>query len=71
MRQIEGAIASTELIELSKRITNSSSVINYINQPEFHEKVQNKDFWMENNKIRELGFNQTISLEKIVEELCE
>ena len=59
------------LIELSKKITNSSSKINYINQPEFHEKVQNKDFWMENNKIKELGFNQTISLEKIVEELCE
>ena len=59
------------LIELSKKITNSSSKINYINQPEFHEKVQNKDFWMENNKIKELGFNQAISLEEIVEELCE
>ena len=59
------------LIQLSKKITNSSSKINYINPPDFHEKVQNKDFWMENNKIKELGFNQKISLEKIVEELCE
>lgn len=59
------------LIQLSKKITNSSSKINYINPPDFHEKVQNKDFWMENNKIKDLGFNQKISLEKIVEELCE
>ena len=59
------------LIELSKKITNSTSKINYIDQPEFHSKVQNKDFWMENNKIKKLGFNQEISLEKIVEELCE
>ena len=59
------------LIELSKKITNSSSKINYIKQPDFHKKVQNKDFWMENNKIKELGFNQAISLEEIVEELCE
>tara|TARA_B100000401_G_C52642043_1_gene641201 strand:- start:411 stop:815 length:405 start_codon:yes stop_codon:yes gene_type:complete len=59
------------LIELSKKITNSSSQINYINQPEFHEKIQNKDFWMENNKLKELGFKQTISLEQLVAELCE
>ena len=57
------------LIELSKKITHSSSIINYVDQTKFHSKVQNKDFWMENNKIKELGFNQTISLEKIVEEL--
>ncbi len=58
------------LIELSKKITNSSSKINYITPPEFHTKVQNKDFWMENKKLRDLGFNQTISVEEIVEELC-
>ena len=65
------AFLGAGLIRASKKITNSSSEINYINQPEFHEKVQNKDFWMENNKLKQLGFNQTISLEKIVEELCE
>ena len=59
------------LIELSMKITNSNSKINYINQPDFHQKVQNKDFWMENHKIKELGFSQTISIEKIIEELCE
>ncbi len=58
------------LIELSKEITHSSSIINYVDQTKFHSKVQNKDFWMENNKIKELGFIQTISLEKIVAELC-
>ena len=58
------------MIELSKKVTNSSSEINYINQPEFHAKVQNKDFWMENKKITELGFRQNISIEEIVRELC-
>ena len=32
--------------------------------------VQNKDFWMENKKIEQLGFKQTIFIEEIVRELC-
>ena len=59
------------LIDLAYKYTNSSSIINYIEQPEFHFKVQNKDFWMENNKLKELGFTKKINLEEIVKELCE
>ena len=55
---------------ISKEITNSSSEINYINQPKFHSKVQSKDFWMDNKKIQELGFKQTIFIEEIIRELC-
>ena len=56
---------------MAYEFTNSSSKINFINQPEFHSLVQNKDFWMENTKLKELGFVQKFPLEKIVQELCE
>ena len=59
------------LIDLAYEFTNSSSKINFINEPDFHSLVQNKDFWMENTKLKELGFIQRFPLEKIVQELCE
>ena len=59
------------LIDLAYQYTNSSSKINFIKQPEFHSIVQNKDFWMENNKLKELGFRQKFPLEQIVKELCD
>ena len=58
------------IIDLAYKYTNSSSQINSINQPLFHSKVQNKDFWMSNNKLKSLGFNQEISVEEIIKELC-
>lgn len=60
-----------DLINLACKYTNSKSEINYIKPPSFHENVQNKDFWMDNSKITELGFKQTIFIEDIVRELCD
>ena len=58
------------LIELARKLTNSSSDINYVKPSEFHKKVQNKDFWMVNNKLVKLGFSQDIPIENIIMELC-
>ena len=58
------------IIDLAYKMTNSYSEINDISAPIFHSQVQNQDFWMDNNRLLKLGFNQKISLENIVEELC-
>ena len=58
------------LIDLAFKFSGSKSRINYIEPPTFHSNVQSKDFWMENKKIKELGFTQTIFIEEIVRELC-
>ena len=59
-----------DLIDLAFKFSDSKSQINYIETPNFHSSVQTKDFWMDNKKITELGFKQTIFLEDIVRELC-
>ena len=59
------------IINLAKQFLGSNSKIKYKEAPEFHQIVQTKDFWMDNSKLKGLGFEQTISLEKIVEELCQ
>jgi nucleoside-diphosphate-sugar epimerase len=58
------------IIEATKELLNSSSQIKSKETPEFHKIVQTKDFWLDNTKLKQLGFKQTISIEKIIEELC-
>ena len=58
------------IIDLAYKYTNSSSIIKNINPPQFHSLVQNQDFWMDNQKLKELGFIQKFFLDDIVRELC-
>ena len=58
------------IIDLAYEFTNSRSIINNIQPPEFHSIVQNQDFWMDNQNLVNLGFIQKISLEETIKELC-
>lgn len=58
------------IIKTAKKYLNSSSRIRSKESPEFHKIVQAKDFWLDTTKLKQLGFKQTISIEKIIEELC-
>ena len=58
------------IIELAKKKLNSKSKINYIKAPSFHQLVQAKDFWMDVNKLRNLGFTEKYNLDEIVTKLC-
>ena len=51
------------LIDIAIKMTNSSSEISAIPTPDFHKKVQAKDFYLNTSKLESLGFNQEISLE--------
>lgn len=59
-----------DIITSAKKFLNSSSLIKSNETPEFHKIVQSKDFWMDVTKLKQLGFEQTISTEKIIKELC-
>lgn len=59
------------IIDYAKKILNSSSIITYVEAPEFHKIVQVKDFSMDTRKVRQLGFKPKYSVNKIIEELCQ
>lgn len=59
-----------DIIEVSKQIINSTSNIEYIDAPHFHKIVQSKDFWMDNTKLKSLGFKQKVSLQDGLQILC-
>ena len=52
-----------------KKIKSKSNIIS-IDPPNFHKKVQSKDFWMDTRKLKSLGFKTKFSNEDILNELC-
>jgi nucleoside-diphosphate-sugar epimerase len=63
-------ICFKDLIETCRKNLNSQSAIGSMEPPEFHQLVQVKDFYMNTQKIQNLGFRPKLSLEKGLEELC-
>tara|TARA_A100001201_G_scaffold132873_1_gene119734 strand:+ start:185 stop:1012 length:828 start_codon:yes stop_codon:yes gene_type:complete len=61
----------SDIIELSRDKLKSTSKINYIEPSDFHKVVQNKDFWMNVEKLTSLGFTPQYTLEYIVNDLCQ
>lgn len=61
----------SDIINLAKKHLNSSSKILSKESPEFHKIVQTKDFWMDTTKLKNLGFEKKVSLEKMIGELCQ
>ena len=59
-----------DIINIAYKLINSKSKISYIEPPEFHNKVQNLDFWMNNQKLIKLGFSLEYELEDIINDLC-
>jgi nucleoside-diphosphate-sugar epimerase len=60
-----------DIISSARTYLNSSSEIKSKPAPEFHQIVQTKDFWMDTTKLCELGFEQLISNDLIIKELCQ
>jgi nucleoside-diphosphate-sugar epimerase len=60
-----------DIIESSRDKLKSTSKINYIEPSDFHKVVQNKDFWMNVEKLTSLGFTPQYTLEHIVNDLCQ
>ena len=60
-----------DIISSARTYLNSSSEIKSKPAPEFHQIVQTKDFWMDTTKLCDLGFEQLISNDLIIKELCQ
>ena len=53
-----------DLIDLAVRLTGSNSKITSIPTPAFHQRVQARDFWLDTTRLRGLGYQPQITLEK-------
>lgn len=58
-----------EIIEYAIKKSNSKSKINFIEQPDFHKLVQVKSMYMDNSKIRSLGYSPIFTINTIVNQL--
>ena len=60
----------SEIMLLAKHYTRSRGELLNMEPPKFHKNVQTQNFWMDTTKLRLLGFEQHISNEFMVKDLC-
>lgn len=60
-----------DVIDLAREYTHSTSAMQEIIPPAFHQVVQVKDFYMNVDKLKSLGFVQRVSLKEGIAELCQ
>lgn len=60
-----------DIIHTAKRYLNSKSEVKSVDPPKFHTIVQATNFWMDTTKLKNLGFEQQITLEEGVKLLCQ
>ena len=60
-----------EFINSARKKLKSESKIVDIQSPIFHSRIQNRDFWMDTQKLTSLGFKVNFSHDQIINELCQ
>lgn len=60
----------SEIISLANYYIKSRGKIESIDPPQFHKDVQTTSFWLNTNKLKSLGFEQHITNEFIIKDLC-
>lgn len=59
-----------DIIDYAKRQLKVTVEVGSTEPSEFHKIVQAEDFYMDTTRLKNLGFKQTISIEKGLRELC-
>ena len=59
-----------EIMDLAKFFSRSRGKLISIDPPEFHNNVQTQNFYLDTTKLKSLGFEQHITNEFIVKDLC-
>tara|TARA_Y100000361_G_C11116196_1_gene320521 strand:+ start:320 stop:1135 length:816 start_codon:yes stop_codon:yes gene_type:complete len=59
-----------DIISVAKQYLNSKSRVGSKEAPRFHQICQTKNMYLDVAKLNDLGFEQEIPLQKIIEELC-
>ena len=57
------------IIDYAINKTNSKSIVTAVDQPEFHKIVQVKDMYLDNTKIKKLGFKKEIDIYQGIDRL--
>ena len=60
----------SEMMNLAKQYSKSRGKLISIDPPEFHNNVQTQNFYLDTTKLRSLGFEQHLTNEFIVNDLC-
>lgn len=60
-----------DIIDIATYLTDSTSEINSIPTPAFHQQVQARDFWLDTTKLQELGFTPQVPLEQGIKTLLD
>ena len=60
----------SEMMHLAKQYSRSRGKLISIDPPEFHNNVQTQNFYLDTTKLRSLGFEQHLTNEFIVNDLC-
>ena len=60
----------SEMMHLAKQYSKSRGKLISIDPPEFHNNVQTQNFYLDTTKLRSLGFEQHLTNEFIVNDLC-
>ena len=60
----------SEIMSLAKHYSRSRGELLNMEPPEFHKNVQTQNFWMDTTKLKSLGFEQHLTNEYIVKDLC-
>ena len=60
----------SEMMHLAKQYSRSRGKLISIDPPEFHNNVQTQNFYLDTTKLKSLGFEQHLTNEFIVNDLC-
>jgi len=58
-----------DVIDIAVWLTDSTSEVNSIPTPQFHQQVQAKDFWLDTTKLKNLGFCPQVPFEQGIKTL--
>jgi nucleoside-diphosphate-sugar epimerase len=60
-----------DVIDIAAHLSNSRSTISSIPTPEFHQKIQSRDFWLDTTQLQNLGFTPRVCLSQGITHLLD
>jgi len=59
------------MIEYAKELIGGTGKLNNIDIPQFHKTVQVKSMWIDNSKLRNLGYEPDYDMKAIIEDMVK
>ena len=65
------ALLFKDMIEYAKELIGGTGKLNNIDIPQFHKTVQVKSMWIDNSKLRNLGYEPDYDMKAIIEDMVK